>query len=144
MKNQYPNRRCAECSRQFNPDRRVGARQVTCGRAECQRSRHADRCRAWHRRHRGETDHYRDVVVPFRERHPGYQRRHRLRDRLGEIREQMKQLAQTVASAAGRVERSLVAMCEEPPHERCETSFWLTQALVQTVWWSEQLEVMLS
>lgn len=80
--------RCCECRRQFVPDPRVGVRQVTCGAVRCQVERHAERCRAWHA---GNADvarrHYADVVVPFRERQPDYQRRWRLAGRLREIRE---------------------------------------------------------
>lgn len=93
MKQETSHRRCSECKRPFAPDPRVGDRQVTCGAAQCQRERHGDRCRAWHRAN-GEVgrSHYADVVVPFRKRQPSYQRRWRLSRRLGEIREEMSSL----------------------------------------------------
>ncbi len=40
-------RPCSECRRWFLPDARVGARQRTCGSAECQRSRRDGTHRAW-------------------------------------------------------------------------------------------------
>ena len=44
-------RPCSECRRWFAPHPRVGARQVTCGAAACQRHRHRRADRHWHRRH---------------------------------------------------------------------------------------------
>jgi hypothetical protein len=41
----------SECRRWFAPHPRVGARQVTCGAAACQRHRHRRADRHWHRRH---------------------------------------------------------------------------------------------
>lgn len=94
MKKTPENRRCTECSRPFVPDPRVRSRQVTCGDPACQQRRHADRCRNWHRENRAEPgSHYRDVVVPFRQRHPTYQSRWRLGQRLREIREEIAELA---------------------------------------------------
>lgn len=92
MKTRYNHcRRCSQCNRLFIPDPRVDDRQVTCGDAECQRTRHADRCRSWHGANVDVTrSHYEDVVVPFREVQPDYQRRWRLAGRLREIREKMK------------------------------------------------------
>ena len=61
---------------------------MTCGAEECQRERHAERCRAWHVANRDVgTSHYADVVKPFREAQPDYQRRWRLAVRCREIRE---------------------------------------------------------
>lgn len=81
--------RCRECNAEFVPDPRVGARQVTCGAAECQRARHAAQCRDWHATNQETTgNHYQDVVVPFRAGQPDYQRRWRWGWRLREIREQ--------------------------------------------------------
>jgi hypothetical protein len=80
--------RCSECSAEFIPDPRVGERQVTCGAAECQQARHAKQCREWHASNKETTaSHYEDVVVPFRQRQPDYQRRWRWGQRLREIRE---------------------------------------------------------
>jgi hypothetical protein len=57
---------------------------------ECQRERHADRCRQWHEHNREHSiDHYEDVVEPFRRRQPSYQRRWRWARGLREIRETM-------------------------------------------------------
>lgn len=85
--------RCVHCSAEFVPDPRVGDRQVTCGAAECQRARHADRCREW-RAGNAEAvgSHYEDVVVPFRRAQPDYQRRWRWGRRLREIREESSRL----------------------------------------------------
>jgi hypothetical protein len=88
MKNEDPFRRCTECTRRFEPDPRIGHRQVTCGTTECQRGRHSGRCRAWHEAHpESAASHYEDVVAPFRQQQPSYQRRWRLGRRLREIRE---------------------------------------------------------
>lgn len=91
MKKKQPSRRCSECTLPFDPDPRIGGRQVTCGAPECQRARHAARCQAWHAANGDSTSmHYTDVVVPFRARQPDYQRRWRLSVRLREIREKMR------------------------------------------------------
>lgn len=92
--------RCVKCNTAFVPDPRVGSRQVTCGAEGCQRARHADLCRAWHRANQGlEGEHYRDVVVPFRQRQPDYQARWRWGRKFREIREQMEQLGGLVGGA---------------------------------------------
>ena len=64
---------------------------MTCGRSACQRQRHAKRCKDWHQRQKEAqpSSHYKDVVRPFREKHPSYQRRLRIVHGLGEIREQI-------------------------------------------------------
>jgi len=81
--------RCVECNAEFVADPRVGARQVTCGAAECQRARHAKQCLEWHANNKEATaTHYQDVVVPFRREQPDYQRRWRWGRRLCEIREE--------------------------------------------------------
>jgi len=108
--------RCVKCSGEFVPDPRVGVRQVTCGRAECQQARHADLCREWHTSN-AETrrSHYQDVVVPFRRAQPDYQSRWRWWRRLREIREQSLQfggallagLQALVSQAAQLVRRSV-------------------------------------
>lgn len=83
-------RRCCHCTRPFVPDPRVGDRQITCGEEACQRARHSEQCRAWHEQNREVTaSHYQDVVVPFRQQQPDYQRRWRLGRKLREIRETM-------------------------------------------------------
>lgn len=81
-------RRCCHCTRPFVPDPRVGDRQLTCGDEACRRARHSEQCRAWHEQNREVTaSHYQDVVVPFRQQQPDYQRRWRLGRKLREIRE---------------------------------------------------------
>lgn len=89
--------RCAECNAEFEPDPRVRERQVTCGRPECQRARHAKRCRDWHADNKEVTaGHYQDVVVPFRRAQPDYQRRWRWGQRFREIREKTSHLGQAL------------------------------------------------
>jgi hypothetical protein len=104
------NRRCTQCSSEFIPDRRVGQRQVTCGRKECQRSRHADRCRAWRAANAEvQRDHYQDVVVPFRQQQPDYQRRWRLGQKLREIRDKTREFGGVVLGSL----RALITRTEE-------------------------------
>jgi len=100
--------RCVECSAEFVPDPRVGVRQVTCGAAGCQKARHAKRCREWHANNKEATaTHYQDVVVPFRQKQPDYQRRWRWGRRLCEIREKTTLLGGAVlASLRGLVLRA--------------------------------------
>jgi hypothetical protein len=86
-------RRCSQCNAEFEPDPRIGSRQGTCGAAECQRKLHAETCRQWHGANvEATSSHYQDFVVPFRRLHPDYQMRWRWGQKLGEIREQMRQL----------------------------------------------------
>ena len=100
MKNTTTRRRCVKCSGWFVPDPRIGDRQVTCGAAECQEARHADRCRQWHVGNaEAKASHYEDVVVPFRRAQPDYQSRWRWWRRLREIREQTGLLGRAVLSS---------------------------------------------
>lgn len=46
----YKKKPCKICRRWFWPNRRVGGRQQTCSRPECQRERHRRNCEDWHRR----------------------------------------------------------------------------------------------
>jgi hypothetical protein len=57
-------RPCRECGKWFEPSKRAGKRQRSCGREECQQARHRRACSQWH------------------ERHPGYDRERRLRERV--------------------------------------------------------------
>ncbi|MEY4576876.1 MAG: hypothetical protein RL701_1579 [Pseudomonadota bacterium] len=57
-------RPCRECGQWFEPNKRAGKRQRSCGRADCQQARHRRACSQWH------------------ERHPGYDRERRLRERV--------------------------------------------------------------
>ena len=92
-------RRCCQCRRLFVPNPRVGDRQVTCGDPRCQRERHAERCRQWHKHNPGaSSEHYRDAVEPFRGRQPSYQRRWRLGRSLREIREQTAELVGSIGA----------------------------------------------
>jgi len=66
---------------------------VTCGRPECQKARHCYSCKDWRKRNADiATTHYDDVVKPFRQNQPDYQRRWRLGRRLREIREKFDSL----------------------------------------------------
>lgn len=97
-------RRCWKCKRLFVSNPRLGDRQVTCGRPECQRRRHADRCQQWHKRNRElSSNHYREVVEPFRAEQPSYQRRWRLARRLREIRETIAELIDVLTAQLGAV-----------------------------------------
>ena len=101
--------RCSQCNTEFVPDPRIGERQVTCGAPECQRARHAEQCRAWHADNKESTsEHYQDVVRPFRAAQPDYQRRWRWGCRLREIREEMMTLGGAVLGEL----RSLVRRAE--------------------------------
>lgn len=89
MKTSTVLRRCIHCTRPFVPDPRVGDRQVTCGREECQQARHNEQCKQWHANNKDvDASHYQDVIVPFRRAQPDYQRRWRLGRALREIREE--------------------------------------------------------
>ena len=120
MKTTTKRRRCVKCSGEFVPDPRVGDRQVTCGRGECQQARHADRCRQWHASNAEATgSHYQDVVVPFRKAQPDYQSRWRWWQRLREIREQSQKLGgallaglQALVSGAERLVRRAVGVVQ--------------------------------
>jgi hypothetical protein len=57
-------RPCRECGKWFEPSKRAGKRQRSCSREECQQARHRRACSRWHARH------------------PGYDREHRLRERV--------------------------------------------------------------
>ena len=60
-------RRCPFCKTLFVPHPRLGGRQRACPAPACQRQRHAQNCRRWHRRHRAITrTHYQDYVRPAR------------------------------------------------------------------------------
>jgi len=61
-------RPCRICRRWFQAHPRVGSRQRTCSRPECQRERHRRSCACWH------------------ERNPDYDRETRLRVRLAQHR----------------------------------------------------------
>jgi len=107
------NCRCTECSAEFVPDPRIGNRQVTCGKPECQRARHAKQCQRWHAANKDTAaNHYRDVVVPFRQRQPDYQRRWRWRLRLGEIREKMSILSESMMAGLRALVRRAEAMLQ--------------------------------
>jgi hypothetical protein len=60
----YKKKPCKICRHWFWPSKRVGGRQQTCSRPECQRERHRRNCEDWHRRN------------------PNYDREERLRSRL--------------------------------------------------------------
>jgi hypothetical protein len=107
---------------------------VTCGAAECQRRRHAKKCKRWHADNRDVTaSHYEDVVKPYRKKHPDYQRRWRLVVALCEIREEMVSGVEAVGArmrkllARGRAVVS-TATCE-PAQPAGRTGEALTAAL---------------
>lgn len=55
---------CSVCGEPFTPSPRAGKRQKTCSRPDCQKERHRLNCVDWHRRH------------------PDYDRKRRLADRV--------------------------------------------------------------
>ncbi len=107
---------------------------MTCGDRECQRRRHAEACRGWRAKNRGVTaSHYKDVVAPYRQRHPGYQRRWRVVRRVGEIRDEIAAAAVRVGKQLRSVlSRGRVAQVEagrEPGHVQATTAKSLSAAL---------------
>ena len=62
-------------------------------------------------------DHYRDVVVPFRERQPGYQRRWRLGQRLREIREKIAPFASAMLATLRSLWGGADALWQRPATE---------------------------
>lgn len=97
QKHNNDDHRCWNCDRVYVPDPRVKERQVTCGRSECQRARHSYKCKDWHKCNAEvSAAHYEEVVKPFREKQPDYQRRWRLKCRLREIREKFDSLLDAV------------------------------------------------
>ncbi len=111
--------RCWKCDQSFVPDPRIRERQVTCGKQECQQARHADRREAWRERNAEITAaHYQDVVKPFRQKQPDYQKRWRLKRPLREIREKFDtilggMLRTSIRALLGRVE----ALSSSPTEE---------------------------
>lgn len=103
--NQKPeNRRCSECSRAIPPDPKIKDRRVTCGSPSCQRKRHAKRCRSWRQNHPDLSGHhYSDVIVPYRDRYPEYQRWWRWKSKLCEIREELGNFCATGIPALKRL-----------------------------------------
>ncbi len=134
MNYQNPNRRCTECKRWFTPDPRVGDRQVTCGAEDCQKKRHAKKCKQWHELHpEAASNHYCDVVKPYRHKHPTYQRRHRILATLSKIREELLSLArrsgEQLASLISRGRRVFDEGAQEPAQARAMTGKPLAEAL---------------
>lgn len=87
----YKKKPCKICRRWFWPNRRVGGRQRTCSRPECQAERHRRNCQDWHRRN------------------PDYDREGRLRGRLiresgegaiGALRDPLRQINEKAARDA--------------------------------------------
>jgi hypothetical protein len=127
-------RRCCQCRKLFEPDPRVGDRQVTCGSPACQRAQHAEACRRWHKSNpEARTGHYRDVVEPYRAQHPSYQRRWRVVGRLREIRDEISITLHGVGERVLRVlnrGRSVqVLAAEQPVQPRAITGQPLSSAL---------------
>lgn len=59
-KNRYKKRPCRICRKWFVCDPRLGARQQTCGSAECQRKWHARKCAEWNRKNR---DYFQEIYI---------------------------------------------------------------------------------
>ena len=113
---------------------------MTCGAAECQRERHRQRCKALRERDGEEVSHhYLDVVVPFRRQHPSYQRRHRLRRQLGEIREKIGALGRAAADLWERTKVLASAAEKEAAHSKESATLWLGKALAEAQQWAREL-----
>lgn len=83
-----PQPRCFFCGRYFRPDNRVGRRQVSCGRAECQQERRQRQQQRWRE---ANPEYFRgryEEVKAWRQSHPGYQKHWRAK-KAGEIQTQM-------------------------------------------------------
>jgi hypothetical protein len=63
------------------------------------------------------SSHYEDVVQPFRERQPDYQRRWRLGQRLREIREEMTPLGGMMLSALSALLDRAAGLAKSPTKE---------------------------
>lgn len=71
-------------------------------------------CRQWHAENReASSEHYRDVVVPFRREQPSYQRRWRLGRRLSEIREQLSHAVDAVGARVQAVLEQASALLQQ-------------------------------
>lgn len=118
---------------------------MTCGDAGCQCGRHTHRCRSWHACSKeSRSNHYLDVVVPFRQRHPTYQRRWRLASRLREIREESRGLTERLVP---RVQRAVtwgqslqVLAASEVEQPRSSTGKSLNEALASAAQLGGMLE----
>ena len=107
---------------------------MTCGAEECQIKRHAKTCKQWHERHPvAAANHYDDVVKPYRQKHPTYQRRHRILVALRKIREELLSLAhrsgEQLASLVSRGRRVIEDGAQEPVQSRAMTGKPLEDAL---------------
>ena len=107
---------------------------MTCGAAACQRKRHAKSCRWWRESNADSSaNHYDDVVKPYRQRHPTYQRRHRILVAFRKIREELLSLARRsrkqLAELVSRGRRVIEEGAQEPAQARAMTGKPLEEAL---------------
>jgi hypothetical protein len=65
-------KQCLCCGRFFTPDKRVSTRQKVCRKEECRKSLKAKSQKAWKEKNPGYSkNHYRDYIVPWRQRKRG-------------------------------------------------------------------------
>jgi len=107
---------------------------VTCGAEECQKKRHAKKCKQWHEHHPdAAANHYDDVVKPYRQKYPTYQRRHRILVTLSKIREELLSTARRSGKQlVGLIFRGRLVIeegAQEPVQSRAMTGKPLEDAL---------------
>lgn len=107
---------------------------MTCGAEECQQQRHAKKCKQWHKRHPdAAANHYCDVVKPYRQKHPTYQRRHRILVAYRKIREALLSMARRsgkqLADLVSRGRRIIEEGAQEPVQALAMTGKPLKEAL---------------
>ena len=65
-------KRCQYCGQFFTPDKRVEKKQKACGRVECKEARKKEAQKSWRQGNvEYRKNHYRDYVVPWRQRKKG-------------------------------------------------------------------------
>ncbi|MBM4318854.1 MAG: hypothetical protein FJ125_02595 [Deltaproteobacteria bacterium] len=107
---------------------------MTCGAEECQKKRHAKKCKQWHGLNPDTAaSHYQDVVKPYRQLYPSYQRRQRLVVALRKIREELLCMAhracRRLAALVSRGRQVVAQGAQEPVHVRAMTGKPLEDAL---------------
>ena len=86
----FQGKKCVSCGRFFEANSRVGARQKSCGAAECRKKRKRMQERAWKSRNPDYfQDFYAAYVKPWRQAHPEYQKQQRCKRRR-EIKTQIR------------------------------------------------------
>lgn len=74
---------CEYCSKPFTPDPRVGDRQKCCGSPVCKRKRKKEADYNWRKKNPDYfKGRYKTYLKPWLEKHPGYLKAHRQRNKL--------------------------------------------------------------